>query len=185
MVGKFFQRIPGHILQFGYSRVHERYLIIGDISKFDLRSLSTPRAMQEMVAGNYYLQHSKNPDFEAIRRGVVGVLECNGFKWKAPGMADMDCFRMAAEHVFGVYPVRFEKITFCNADLFMNLMVSTVKKYMAEDLRDRLHVKSQTSCRLDKVCLTPNLEEATARTINRVAQTLHQRYENEKNFRLD
>lgn len=69
-------------------------------------------------------------------------------------------------------------------DTFVSIAMSMVKRFLPQNIKDKLQFGCQFDSRLDQCLLTPDVTTAQARTYSRIIETLQIRYENEANFRL-
>lgn len=184
-LSRFVRLHPGHILQSALGPKGDRYVLACDLAKIDAHAFR--RSLGEMkatFAGPYYMHHSHSPDLEAVRKGFVFVMECADYKWKTPGMASFEHFRKALEEIESVYPSHLHRLHFRNTGVFVNLMVSMVRRFIPKDIHKKLIVTSNSETPLNHLFMVPNVETATERLMKDMTETLRLRYENEKTFLL-
>ena len=99
-------------------------------------------------------------------------------------MVDFNLFRLAFEDVEAVYPTKFYKMRFLNAGLFVNLLVSMVRRFTPNEIHNKIELVNQSDNRMDQICLVPTAQAATERVLSEMSLALKRRYENERNFRL-
>lgn len=184
MLARYLKRMRGHILHFEYRNREGSYVVVFDFLKFDTRELASDIGREETWAGIYYSNHAFNPDMEAIRQGVIFVVECEGFIWKAPGLLNYNVFRTLVENVALHYPIEHSLIKFCHTGVFVNTLVSAIKQYLPDRVRGKIELGAQTEVRMDTVCMVPNEEVAMQRVLDNMTAALENRYRNESKFKL-
>lgn len=177
----FIRRNPGYLLHFFLG---ERYTVVWDLTKFDITCLNDPREMKKIFLGAIYLNHSFSPDFEAIRKGLLWILECEGFMWKAPKMVNSRSMQLGFADVAGNYPYLLDGVVFQNAGVVVNTLVAAVRRYIPSVVHSKFQMGSQNETRMDTICLVPSLEAATDRIVREMTESLRRRFEAEKMFRL-
>ena len=93
------------------------------LSRFDIGILSNPLKASDFLAGFYYADHPAACDFEAIRKGLIVMVECEGYEWKSRNMFNLKAFRTYSE-LGGVYPQHFMSTTLFHPGVFSNLLLS-------------------------------------------------------------
>ncbi|CAB9511919.1 expressed unknown protein [Seminavis robusta] len=177
--------IPGEFLTFSYNR-EEGYYVLA----FDMAKQPTAKTFQSQNDGMniklrqiYYLCQVCAPDFEAIRKGVVVLVECQNVDMTV-GTGNMAMMRKSW-HIMLNYPFRVQKLKHFHTGVFANLLVSGVKRFLPEDVRNRFEVGCiSEGGTLDKMFLQPNLEVANERFLGRIEATLERRFLNEATFQL-
>lgn len=86
--------------------------------------------------------------------------------------------------VASVYPCRWNKIKYFNAGMSMNLVTSMLRPLFPEDVKQKLDFGCQSEQRLDTLYLVPSLEEANARFLGRVEESLRRHHHNASTFTL-
>ena len=99
-------------------------------------------------------------------------------------MADMTLFRMVMEDGAAFYPSKYHKLRLSNAGVFINVLVSMVRRFIPSEIYDKFELVSHTDVRLDEICLVPNAETAEKRVFRNLTESLRRRFENERAFRL-
>ncbi|CAB9514538.1 expressed unknown protein [Seminavis robusta] len=182
----FNQTHRGHIMHFGYSDPHQSYLVTFDLIKFDTHALRLRRGIKNLASGSYYLHHTFSPDFAAIRQGVIFVVECGGYIWKAPGMLTAHLLHNGGiPDAHAIYPFYWKSFKVCNAGVLVNILVSTFRRILPNRLSAKFELGCQTDIRLDQICLVPDEEEALKRLDYNMAEALQMRYQNEATFCLE
>lgn len=179
---RYFDLMPGLHLCFVDDISMDNTIMVYDNTKFSCKRIRSEESVRAWLGGSYYTLTIFAPDFEAIRKGAVLVAECEGYDWKAD--MDFKSLKRVWTEIATVYPVTIAKVKYFNSGTTMNLVASMLRPFLPKPLRERIEFGCKFDQRLDQVYLTPSLEEATARMLIRIEETLHRRYENERNFRL-
>ena len=124
--------------------------------------------------------HTAFPDFESVRKGFVGIVECHSFDMAK--IQEMKLLQKTFSQLFAVYPLRGSFRHYHTSSLF-NTMASLFKKALPEHLS--IQVGLQCEERLDHIFLVPNEKIATQRLMQEVENSLKRRYANEKAFSLE
>ncbi|CAB9530245.1 expressed unknown protein [Seminavis robusta] len=178
------QLMPGHILYVGFSPLDSNYMGALDFTKMNPSALSSIRGTKSLFAGLYYINHTINPDLAAVRNGVIFLIECEGYSWKAPRFMDLKhTKRCLVDAAF--YPYSLQTCKLYHSGVLVNTIFSTVKRYCPPLAKSNIEMGCDDfGDRLDKIFMVPNEEEATERCYEKMVQSLHRRYENERTFRL-
>jgi hypothetical protein len=83
------------------------------------------------------------------------------------------------------YPLSIRKALYFHTGTAMNILVAMLKPLIPEPLRSNVQTGCFFEMRLDRLYLVPTLEAANQRFLDRVAETLQRRYDNERTFRLE
>ena len=67
---------PGNHLAYGYCHLEKAYFHVCNLTRFDSMILNDPKKYSSWMAGEYYVNQAQYPDLEAIRRGLVMMVEC-------------------------------------------------------------------------------------------------------------
>ena len=179
---RFVRRHPGYILHFFFDG--QRYLVVHDVTKFDITCVNSHEEAKQMLCGAFYTFHAIHPDLEAVRKGSLYIMECEGYLWKAPKMVNFRIFRMGFQDIMAVYPLNLYKMRFCNTGVLINTLTSMVRKYIPASIHSKFELGYQSEVRLDTICLVPNVEVATDRVVREMNESLKRRYLAEASFRL-
>lgn len=180
-VQTFIRQHSGVILSLAYNADEETYVLIYDLATFDQKRLQTPEDWRMFMSFVYFELTALNPDFYAIRKGVVFVCECEGFDWKN---CDMKVQEKAWTELINVYPIEFRQIKYFHTGVFANLSASLMKPFLPKHIHSKFSVGNEFDGRLDTLYLVPTLEAANKRNLERFRVCLQQRFENERLFRL-
>ncbi|CAB9501306.1 expressed unknown protein [Seminavis robusta] len=170
------------ILALSYGLEYGSYAVFIDNNACDKELLRTDEQWGIMLGGHYYMHHAMNPDLQSIRNGIVMVHECEGYTMgKSGGLATAKRLSMEfSAH----YPTLHRVVKFYNAGMFMNITLSTFKRFLPKQFRDKFEIGMGLPNRLDTYFLVPTPEEAQHRTYLRLVENLKVRYENEATFSL-
>ncbi|CAB9515492.1 expressed unknown protein [Seminavis robusta] len=129
----------------------------------------------------YYSGHIFSPDFTAIRKGINFVLETMDYDWHN---LTMKTRRKMWTECLGVYPYHVRKLKYFHMGLFASLAASLMKKFVPQEIYNKVQVGCQFGGRLDTFYVVPTREIANQRLIERIDACLERRYENIQNFGL-
>ena len=73
------QQFPKFHLSFTYHADNGNYVMVYDMACFDLKLLSSEKAVRNWLGGSYYSLTVLCPDLEAVRRGAILINECQGY----------------------------------------------------------------------------------------------------------
>jgi hypothetical protein len=177
----FLRQHAGVILSIAYNSDENNYVLIWDWAAFNQENLNNPESWRIMLAFIYFELNALNPDFYSIRKGIVFVVECEGFDWKK---CDVKTSERGWTELLTVYPTIFRQLKYFHTGVFANLSASLMKHFLPEHIRNKIQVGCEYEGRLDTLYLVPSLEAANNRILERLQICLKNRYENEKRFRL-
>ena len=188
----YMKLMPQFNLGFTFQSEIGQYVIIYDNKRFLIDNVKKGETqMQQWMRGVYYSASMISPDLEAVRRGTVLVVECEGYDWKAN--IDIHCLRRVWEEVGGVYPCKITKIKHFHNNVAMTLLTSMMRPLCPKHLQQKLEFGCQYTGgndsnslpqRLDELYLVPTVEAANERFLQRVQDALSRRYANEQAFKL-
>lgn len=191
----FCNLIPGHFIGFDYYQAEGSYVLATDMTKFCRTVEACPRKQDTHRAAATFLLHAQQPDFEAMRRGVMTLVECAGYDWKDPDMYNLTVVRNNAVPTF--YPSRMRRVKFYNCGLFVNLVVSAAKRLLPKYVLQKLEVGCKCDSsrlqgphnvpveRLDQIYVVPNIEATNKRNLDKIKACLRMRYANEGYFTFE
>lgn len=180
-VHRLFRLFPGAMLDFSFSEPDGHYFIAMDAAQFNTGDLTRKGEFSQLVAGLYFMMHTALPDLESVRKGGVGLVECQGLDFTRK--RDLKADRSLYEQLWSVYPFT-AAIWHYNTGVIFNVMFSLWKKLLPDNIRDRFKAGFVCEGGLNALFLTPNPEEATARTLRQMIATLQRRYDNQTTFAL-
>lgn len=182
-VQEFLELFPNWILSFHYCKELSSYFWVVDITAIDIKLLQTQKAWRTNMAGLYYLRQALNPDLLSIASGINIVHECEGFDFRGKFGGTRHITKMAKEFI-GDYPSLHGQLMWFRTSMFINLMMSMVKPFLAKEMREKFQFGCQSGQRLDQYYLTPTPQEARSRNYARIVQALQRRYDNQAKFQL-
>lgn len=178
---KFVQQHPRQLLNFSFNS--GRYILIHDMVEFDSTCIKTHDQMQIFMTGSYYLLQALVPDLEAIRRGPMALVECEGFSFSKK--KSFKVFETMFSELMSVYPT-WGEIKHFNSPVFFNIMASMLRRFLPLEMKDKFHTGCQfEGGRLDTVYLMPTADIATDRIRIALAEALRIRYLSQTTFSLD
>ncbi|CAB9511099.1 expressed unknown protein [Seminavis robusta] len=181
---EFIKLLPGYSLSFTFNHDTGHYVQVIDLAKFyQAKVLSTPGAVETWLAAVYHLQNALNPDFHAIRKGAFLIMECDGFDWKTN--VNLRIFTKMFQEMASSYPNLWHSVSFFNSGVCLNVLMSMVKRVSPPEFHRNYEFGCVTDMgRLDTLYLTPNMEVANRRILDRFTEALELRYANEAAFSL-
>jgi CRAL/TRIO domain len=175
---------PGMHLAFQFCPEEGTYCRVVDLTQLNSGELRrSPRELQQYMAGMYFIHNAMTPDLESIRKGVIGVVECEGVGWNHKH--DFEMLALVAEQLWRYYPINHKSMKFYHIGVIFNLMFRWVQKVLPQEIRDKLDFGGQLDNRLDAIYLVPNQEAATQRLSEHLMDTIRRRYRNEESFSLN
>lgn len=177
--------VPGSYLDYSYHLRENAYVCTTSMTHFDMTVLADPEKFKHWLAASYYMFHAFNPDFEATRNGLIILAECEGYHWKGRDMVHTKAFRQWWEELALVYPLYVQKVKYFHTGLFLNLLLSTARRFLPAHVRRRMDIGCRSEAgRLDEIFLQPNPDVANARLVGRLQEALQLYYRNEASFVL-
>ena len=180
-----FDLVPGSFLAYSFVDHEESYVCSMDMTSFDMDVLRDPRKEKEWLAASYYLMHAFNLDLDATRRGLIILAECENYHWKGKDMVHAGAFRKWWSELALVYPLNVQKVKYFHTGLFMNLLMSTAKKFLPQSVQQRMELGCRSEGgRLDQLFMVPDKPTANQRLVMRLQDALKSHYENQATFVL-
>lgn len=177
--------VPGSFLAYSYVANEESYVCSMDMTNCDMGVLSDPHKVKDWLAGMYYLLHAFHPDMESTRKGLIILAECEDYHWRRKDMVHAGAFRKWWSELALVYPFNVQKVKYFHTGLFMNLLLSTARKFLPTAIQQRMEVGCQSEGgRLDELFMVPDVETANDRLVQRLQEALRIHFANEADFVL-
>ncbi|CAB9500140.1 expressed unknown protein [Seminavis robusta] len=183
---EFMDLFPEFFLSFSF--LDGAYVLVFDTAKLYANTLNTkPGAMAAWLGSVYYTNHCMSPDLEAVKRGIVYIIECEGFDWSKH--FGVQIFRKFWLEVAAVYPIQFLRIRCFHTGLCLTLMVSMVKHILPAKIHSKFTVGNICSLgRLDTVYNSAGgdftRDVLKQRMKQRLEESLLRRYRLEASFSL-
>ena len=168
---------PRKFLNFSFSETEQKHVFVHDVCQ----RVSQEENIETYMAGAYYLFQTVTMDFESIRRGIIVLIECQGYDWNQKRSWKL-AQKMFMELIY-YYPVKGEFRHYHNGLVF-NIFASMLKKLLPTRLCNSFHTGCQLDARLDELFLVPTPEAANERIMERLKAALELRYSNEQSFSL-
>lgn len=181
-VNRYIELFPNSYLAFGFSKDDGAYMTAYDFSKFDTSAIDSPKRVNELFVGGYYIHHVMCPDLATVRKGSVFLMECGGVKWNHK--PDIKLAVLLYQQLVSVYPCQ-NKLKHYHTGVIFKVLSSLLKRALPEDQKHRFESGLVLDQPLDVMCLVPTPEAAEKRTLHNMQEALKRRYENEKYFSLD
>jgi hypothetical protein len=118
---------------------------------------------------------------ESTRKGIVMMLECKGLSIMRRD--HMHYHKELFSQLVSHYPANGQAKHF-NTSVMQNLIVSMFRPLLPRHLRDSFLVGLQFDGDMSATFLTPTVEVANQRMMDRMSATLQLQYENERLFLL-
>lgn len=179
---EYLDLFPGYLMSCDFMNSKGAYTLVLDLCQFDAQALK--RDPLVFLKGSYYLEQIGSCDLEAIRKGVIVLLECDGYNWtEHMGIKVLD---QIWTELWGVYPMNIYQLKHFHTGLFVNMVGSISKRFVPANMRRKFQFgcKSEGG-RLDTLFNQPSLEVARERLWSRLEHCLTKRYENERTFTLN
>ena len=171
---------PGVYLNFSFNKADGNYMLVEDLKEIDIRVCRDPVKSLVHLRGAYFLSQCLCCDFEAIRRGMVLVHECEGYDWKKN--IDIKAIRNLWTDFISAYPTQYHKVRNYHTALFFNILMSMMRKMVPYDVHKKFEVGLQADQRLDVYYNVPNKEVAQKRVLANMKEALRRRYQCEASF---
>jgi len=113
---EYLRLLPKFHLCFTYNHDGGNYVVVYDNAAFDKSVFNTEAKVRCWLGGTYYTLIAMNPDFEAVRRGTIMILECEGLSWSR---IFLDGLKRMVSEVVAIHPLRVEKVKYFNAGVTM------------------------------------------------------------------
>lgn len=191
VLADYVRQNPSICYDYSFDPGQGRYVLVQDIAAFDKSGASTTKQVDDFAIGGYYLLHSQFPDLEATRHGFTVLMECEGFSLSR-NKHMWNLMQKFNTEVLSAYPVaKGGEVRHLNAPTMFNVMASTIRKLLPDQLRDKYcrgpsysFESSLEGGRLDALYLTPTVEIAVERAVKSLQHSLDRRHRNEINFLL-
>lgn len=173
--------LPGYFMGCDFNKTDGNYMFALDFAKADMGAVR--RSPQAWFQGCYFVAQVAYFEFEAVRKGVTLVMECEGYDWGRN--LDFNIIKQIWLELCAVYPLHLRQVRHFHTGVFMNLMVSMSKKFLPASLGDNIQMGCKfKGGRMDQFYNVPSLEAAQERLLSRLEMCLAKRYINEHEFRL-
>jgi hypothetical protein len=178
--------IPGYYQSFDYHSGIGSFVVAMNLTEFDSSSLADPEKFRCWLATPFILNKALQPDFDAIRNGSICLFECGGYHWRNPGMFNRHCAKEVIQGYELDYPIYWRAFRFFNAGMFLNMLISSVRRALPAKWVEKLEVGYVLENGvLTGLFMVPNVEAANKRLLERMRVFLRIRFDNEASFKLD
>ncbi|CAB9508421.1 expressed unknown protein [Seminavis robusta] len=178
----------GFLLSVDFNLHQGGYIMAGDMPKFDFSLCDSSESLCGLKQRSYYLPQILCPDLAAVRAGITGLLEFDGYGRALNNFTFRTfatAFRESTANAYDIYPAKHAQFKFFNTPRFVNLAVALVKPMLSKNADSiKLGCKFPGG-RLDSVFNVPNEEAAVARLRVKLEELIMRRYDNEKKFSLE
>lgn len=127
---------PGYIKGLG-SLPDGSHIVSLDMPKMFLRDIHSEESLAVYMRGMFYLTQAGNCNIAAMRQGSVSLVNTKGNTWRNYSLrieaANSDLYARA-------YPVRIKLIVLMNLNLFVRILLSSVKMVIPKKVSERMVV---------------------------------------------
>ena len=177
---RILELFPEQFLSFSYSDEEGKYVFVHDVEKFDTSAFTTAELADDWLRMMYYTHLLFYPDVEAIRKGIIIVIDCEGMTMRRGFLKHS---KYLFDQFLAYYPHGGQARLF-NTGTIMNTFACILRKFLPPDSRDQFIVGYQYEGGMGSGFLSPTVEVANQRVLSRMQQCLKARYDNEKLFSL-
>lgn len=179
---EYLRTFPGYLMSCDFAQREGTYLMAIDMCAFDAKALrANPMAF---IQGSYFLEQIGSFELESVRKGIIVLIECEGYRWT--DHLGIDTLGEIWSDLWAVYPMNVLQLKHFNTGVFVNTMAAMTRKFQPRAMRQKIQFGCKfPSGRLDTVFNVPTLQEAQNRLLSRLDDCLEERYENEQTFSLD
>ena len=174
---------PELYLSFSYSYDEQSYVLLYDATKWNAALLQSPDALNKQLKASYYMNLVFNPDAAASRNGLILIAECEGFDWKKNLVVTY--LRKLHEELLNFYPQTYRQIKYFHTGVFVNTIVSMMRRFLPRDIHSKIQTGCQLEGRLNTFYHVPSIEAANATLLERMKENLKKHFENVASFKLD
>ena len=184
MIQEFVALFPEFWMAMEYHEDEGHHVMVCDCAKFHGKKVNkSERDIQVWLSAVYFSSTALSSDFEALRNGVVVLLENEGYEWKKN--FDVKTFLKMITEISGVYPMQHQILKNYNTGYFMNILVSMARPLMPKDISSRYLMGCVSPMgRLDRIYMVPTVKAANQRLFQAYQEALQKRYANEAAFKL-
>ncbi|CAB9499577.1 expressed unknown protein [Seminavis robusta] len=134
------------------------------------------------AASHYYLCHAWSVDFELMRKGIIVLAECAGYKWSRCN--DIKVVEKVWMELLWSYHVKVQTAKHFNTSVMHNVFLSLLKGVLPTRLKSMFDTGYRSDNRLDEYYLVPSVEAANQRLLASLDFVLERRYNLEQSFSL-
>lgn len=180
----FQQLLPEFWMAFSYQEREQGFVFMADISKFYIRVLEASDTNTKIwISMLYFISHTCNPDFHAMRVGSITLAENTGFDWKTN--FGVRAFQKMCTDITNFYPTRYRKLKNFHSGVFMNLILSISKPLLPKEIHSVFEMGCSSGFGpLDKIYMQPSVEAANKKFLKNTSYALRRRYDNQASFTL-
>lgn len=184
-LGRWIQRLPGHIMHHFFSEYNGGYVAVIDAVRMDTSCVDSLEGIRDFLGGTYYVHHTLCVDLCSVRQGATMFLEYGGYRWKVPNYTTLKMLQLSSGESIASYPFEIQQIQCYNVGTVMNTAISLCRKLLPEQMRNKVSVGHHNDVgSLRDICLVPTVEAATERVTQQMNDALRQRYDNIDSFKL-
>ncbi|CAB9502226.1 unknown protein [Seminavis robusta] len=147
----FVRQHPLVVLSVSFNPDEGNYVMVADIA--NLYDKDVQPDYLTLMGWVYYSGHILSPDFMAIRKGIYFVLETMGYDWHN---LTMKTRRKLWTECGSHYPYNVWQVKYFHMGLFASLAASLIKKFLPEEISNKVQVGCQFEGRLDTVYVGQN-----------------------------
>ncbi|CAB9530703.1 unknown protein [Seminavis robusta] len=179
--------MPGYWLALNYNPRDGNYIFAMDVARFYAKILQAqPELVRIWLLASHFVTHAQCPDFKAIRKGSILLMENEGFNFKANfGFSDM---KRVYSEVAAVYPFKFDQIKNFNTGVLFNIILSMTRGIASKEHSQKLQRGCRTADgveRLDEFFLSSGIQVANEKLIQAIKASLQWRFYCQSKFSLE
>ncbi|CAB9512233.1 expressed unknown protein [Seminavis robusta] len=179
--------MPRFWLALNYNPRDGNYILALDVARFYAKILQArPELVRIWIVATYAVAHALSPDFKAIRKGSILLMENQGYDLKTNfGFSYM---KKVYSEVAGVYPFKYDQVKNFNTGVLFNIILSMLRAFMPKEHSRKLQRGCRTADgveRLDEFYLSSGLQVANEKFIQSVKASLQWRFYCQSKFSLE
>ncbi|CAB9512231.1 expressed unknown protein [Seminavis robusta] len=179
--------MPRYWLALNYNPRDGNYVLALDVARFYAKILQAqPELVRIWIVATHFVTHAQSPDFKAIRKGGILLMENEGFDFKRNfGFSYM---KKVYSEVTGVYPFKFDQVKNFNTGVLFNIILSMLRGIASNEHSRKLQRGCRTADgvdRLDEFYLSSGLQVANDKLIQSVKASLQWRFYCQSKFSLE
>lgn len=138
MIQAFEAKSPGMFLSFGKDSagIHG-YLSTWNYTAFLPANYQEAADWKNCFAAFYYVFDAMQPDFDAVRSGIVMLADAEGLGWKN---FSLEMEKQAAHLYQDAYPIRIQNITMLHSPTVFKAIYALCKPFLKKKVKDVIHL---------------------------------------------
>ena len=183
----FEAKSPGMFLSFGKdSSGSGSYLSTWNYASFLPANYQEASDWKDCFAAFYYMLDAMQPDFDAIRSGIVMLADAENLGWQN---FSLEMEKQAAHLYQDAYPIRIQNITMLNSPTVFKAIYAICKPFLNKKVKDVIHLNGnlqdiQGEFSKNILATTMGGTQTTADMEDAMHDGLRHRYSNMASFTL-